>query len=106
LPDGKKMNFDTLRAYLDPWEHNLVATSNAIVNASYYYFDGSDLKLNLESNGIDSNFREIILNKRGADKRDIHNLLIRCKENKRNYYNSLQNMSSFYSFYKERSEGQ
>ncbi len=107
LPDGTNQNFDNLRNYLDPFCLHLISANNFIVNEAYYYFDGenlklnSDLKLRVEISDFDENrFKEIILNKRNADKKTVHQDLIMCRENKRTHLNSLQNLSSFYSYHK------
>lgn len=105
LPDGSSQNFENLRRYLDSYGLHLVAGSSFIVNEAYYYFDGINLRLNLESEVCDERFTEILLNKRPSDKRQVHRNLIACRENKRNYFNSLQNLSSFYSYHKANLDG-
>jgi hypothetical protein len=104
LPDRSSQNFENLRNYLDRFRLHLVSTSNSIVNEAYYYFDGNNLRLNLESVACDR-FKEIQLNKRTSDKLQMHKKLIACRENKRNHFNSLQNLSSFYSYHKSKLDG-
>lgn len=105
LPDKSSQNFENLRNYLDPFRLHLVTASSFIVNEAYYYFDGNNLRLNLESFVFDDRFKEIQLNKRPADKLQVHQNLIACRENKRNHFNSLQNLSSFYSYHKAKLDG-
>jgi hypothetical protein len=105
LPNGESQNFENLRDYLDPFRFHLVSTGKFIVNAAFYYFDGTNLKLNFETKGISERFTEIPLNKRTSDKKQVHQDLITCRENKRNHFNSLQNLSSFYNFHKSKLEG-
>lgn len=112
LPNNKGLNYESLRDYLDPLKIHLVVTHNAIVNEAFYDFDGDNLKLNPEiklritiKDFNNDKFKEIILNRRASDKKKVHQELIGCRENKRNHLNSLQNLSSFYTYQKEILEG-
>jgi len=113
LPNKKPLNYENLRYYLDPMQIHLVATTNAIFNVAFYHFNGDKIVLNpgikLKVDIIDfeiNKFKEIELHKRRGVKNKIHQDLITCSENMRSHLNSLQNLSSFYSFHKSKLEGQ
>jgi hypothetical protein len=97
LPNGQKLNFETLRIYLDPYRHNLVHVSrNALINEAYYSVEADFLNLEINSARIPSEFKKVELFKESSENNRVKEALIKCREDRRLYQISLQNIALRY----------